>query len=385
MMARSGTTVNQGEPITTPEDFVNGEGADAGEALDATTTPSRINRRPMTTKKVTLLAVAWLTILSALRNKRVPLPVRRFIYYPIVLNVVSLGFVDLVEYLLRYISRTGWNWRKFRPALFFWWCSLASLAAAEPWNQALCVQPTVVGTRSDGDPFTILGDAGSSVRMLRVYRSNGRTGYLRGLDVRFSDGVERSQGSRKDQFSELTLDDDEVIQSMTLWATPPGRFFSFFSRGGRVARLDITTNRRSWGYGIDNAAKLAAQAVNVGSGVLVGFRGRSGDDLDQLAPLFLKKLSQSTVHNITYNRPVGAEGLRLLILREGTALWNGTDYSWTFSGTEAWGTETTFNIGSAFIFLVGTRFAVQLPQIGISGFDVQWTYTSTANYEKKNI
>lgn len=81
--------------------------------------------------------------------------------------------------------------------------SLVGLASAESWNPDLCVRPTGAGSSTEGRPFTILGEAGSSVRALRVYRNRGKEGYLRGIVAFFSDGAEIRAGVRKDQFSEL--------------------------------------------------------------------------------------------------------------------------------------------------------------------------------------
>ncbi|KAL2267145.1 hypothetical protein VTJ83DRAFT_4422 [Remersonia thermophila] len=334
--------------------------------------PMTIFHQFMTSSRAALVAALVMAIVSALppakqASRSLPL-FRRYVATP---NIVALGVSTVLGPLLRHVPRESKNRQNVKAVVLWWWWYLVGLAAAKPWTAALSVRPTVVGAGTDGSPFTI--------------RDNGRQGYLRGLDVRFSDGTERSRGARKDQFSELALEEDEVIRSMTLWSTPLGRFSSLFSRGGRVARIDLTTNRRSWGYGVENTAKLSAKAVDVGSGVLIGFQGRAGEDLGQLAPLFLRKLSRSVVHNVAYDLPAGSEGLRLLVLREGTAVWNGTDYSWTFSGTEARGTETTFNVGSSSGLSVSTSFAVSLPQIGLSGIGVGWTAGSTMNYEKKNI
>ncbi|KAL2153510.1 hypothetical protein VTH82DRAFT_4665 [Thermothelomyces myriococcoides] len=258
-------------------------------------------------------------------------------------------------------------------------------ASAVPWSPDLCVKPTSIGGSSGGVPFTILGQAGSSVSTLRVYRNNGAEGYLRGLVAVFSDGVEMIAGVRKDQYSELTLDEGELITGMTLWALTPSRGGGGRGRKAkssaaatpRVARLDITTNRRSWGYGVDSTAKLSNKAVNVASGVLVGFQGRAGDDLDQLAPVFLKTLSESVVDNVVFERIPGDDGLVLETLKEGTAVWNGTDYSYTFSGSTTRDASTTFSSSTSNSLSLKTSFRASLPQLLESGLDAGWDYGTT--------
>ncbi|KAK4125627.1 hypothetical protein N657DRAFT_662121 [Parathielavia appendiculata] len=251
------------------------------------------------------------------------------------------------------------------------------------WDRGLLVRPTGIGAPNGGAPFTILGSAGSSVRRLRVYRNNGKDGYLRGIVAFFSDGTDQRGGVRKDQFAELALDDGEVITGMTLWSSSA----SGFSRGSsvsHVARIDVTTSARSWGYGADNTAKLSAKAVSVGSGVLVGFQGRAGDDLDQLAPIFLKPLSGSRVDEIVFDPIGGSDGLRLVTLREGSALWNGTDYSWTFSGSESREASTSFIMGFSGSLSVGTTFSAAFPRIVTAGMNAGWTSGNTESRDRKS-
>ncbi|KAL2190004.1 hypothetical protein L209DRAFT_749979 [Thermothelomyces heterothallicus CBS 203.75] len=258
------------------------------------------------------------------------------------------------------------------------------LVSAEPWSPDLCVRPTSIGGGSGGAPFTILGSAGSSVSTLRLYRNNGAEGYLRGLVAVFSDGNEMIAGVRKDQYSELTLDEGEIITGMTLWALTPsakGRKAKTEATP-RAARIDITTNHRSWGYGVDNTAKLSNKAVNVASGVLVGFQGRAGDDLDQVAPIFLETLSESVVDDVVFERIPGNDGLVLETLKEGTAVWNGTDYSYTFSGSTARDASTTFTSGTSNGLSLKTTFKTSLPRVLESGLDAGWDFGATQTQER---
>ena len=250
-------------------------------------------------------------------------------------------------------------------------------ARAEPWGTDLCVRPTGVGAASQGAPFTILGSAGSSVRKLRVYRNNGKDGYLRGIVVFFSDGTEMRGGVRKDQFSDFDLADGEVVTAATLWQ------MSNSTSGARVARLDFSTSSRSWGFGVENTAKLSSKGVNVGSGILVGFQGSAGDDLDFLAPIFLKTMSSSTVSDIVFEKFGDTDGLKLVTLREGSAVFNGTDYSWTFSGSESRDSSTSFSSGTSASFGASTTFALEAPAIiKEAGITASWTFGTTSSFDK---
>jgi hypothetical protein len=274
--------------------------------------------------------------------------------------------------------------RRCLPAFLLGFLLFVCSVRAAPWDQGLCVRPTGIGAPNGGAPFTILGSAGSSVRRLRVYRNNGKDGYLRGIVAFFSDGSDQRGGVRKDQFSELALDDGEFLTGMTLWSLSRSLSRSGSSAAPRVARIDITTNQRTWGYGVDNTDKLSAKAVNIGSGVLVGFQGRAGDDLDQLAPIFLKPLSDSRVDDIVFD-PIGdTDGLRLVTLRQGSALWNGTDYSWTFSGTESRDASTTFTSGSSNGLSLTTTFSASIPRVMDTGLSAGWSSGRTESHERKS-
>lgn len=255
--------------------------------------------------------------------------------------------------------------------------ALSGFASAESWSPDLCVRPTGLGASGGGDPFTILGSAGSSVRRLRVYRNNGKMGYLRGIVVFFSDGTEMRGGVRKDQFADIEFASGEAITGLTLWQLSN-------ATGSRVARIDIATNQQSWGYGVDNTAKLSSKGVNVGSGVLVGFQGRAGDDLDYLAPIFLKSLSSSTVTDIVFEKTGDDEGLRLVTLREGSAVYNGTDYSWTFSGNEARDATTAFTSSMTNTLGATTTFSANIPRIAMTGVQGSWTGAAASTHEQSS-
>ncbi|KAK4033044.1 hypothetical protein C8A01DRAFT_40511 [Parachaetomium inaequale] len=260
----------------------------------------------------------------------------------------------------------------------------ASLAALMAFLAFLAgFGPTGVGASSRGAPFTILGSAGTSVRKLRLYRNNGNDGYLRGIVAVFTDGTEMRAGVRKDQFSELTLSEGEIITAATLWSfTPSGRKAK--SSSARVGRIDITTDRRSWGYGVDNTAKLSSKAVNVGSGVLVGLQGSTGDDMDSVALIFLKTMSDSVVDDIVFEKPAGNNGLSLVTLKEGSAVRKDIDFSYTFSGTETRDASTTFSTGSSTGLSMKTTFHASLPQVLDSGIDAGVDVGSTRSFDRHN-
>lgn len=126
--------------------------------------------------------------------------------------VSSVASVPLALVALAAVSSLGGGLRPLRPfspaaapvvSVSLVGASLVGVSSAESWNPGLVVRPTGVGSPSQGRPFTILGEAGASVRGLRLYRNRGKEAYLRGIVTFFSDGSEIRAGVRKDQFSEL--------------------------------------------------------------------------------------------------------------------------------------------------------------------------------------
>ncbi|KAL2200802.1 hypothetical protein P885DRAFT_74640 [Corynascus similis CBS 632.67] len=268
-------------------------------------------------------------------------------------------------------------------SILFFFVALVPSVRADPWSRDLCVRPTSIGSSDGGEPFTILGNAGTSVSTLRLYRNNGALGYLRGVVVVFSDGTETVAGVRKDQYSELTFDEGEFITGMTLWSVAPlsRKFRKAKSKSPRAARIDITTNQRFWGYGVDNTSKLSSKAVNVASGILVGFQGRAGDDMDQLAPIFLRKVDKSVVDDVVFERLPGNDGLELETLKEGTAVWKGTNYSYTFSGSTTRDTSTTFSSATSHALSSSTTFTASLPIVLESTIGVTWSFSASSSQE----
>jgi hypothetical protein len=100
--------------------------------------------------------------------------------------------------------------------------------------------------------------------------------YLRGMRIIWTDGTEsRVYGTTAGELTEFTFQPGEKILTMTLWG---------------CVRTDRITWTTDMGRTFEASPNLSTESFNmeVGSGLLAGFEGASGVDIDRLAPIFLK-------------------------------------------------------------------------------------------------
>ncbi|KAL2132421.1 hypothetical protein VTI74DRAFT_3819 [Chaetomium olivicolor] len=253
---------------------------------------------------------------------------------------------------------------------------LATPSLAAPWDASLCARSALVGSSTGGSPFTLLAEEGATVSDIRVWRSTGRKPFLRGLSLGFTDGSSQSAGASRDQYQTLSLEEGEIITDMSIWTS---------RRNGtraRLARIDVSTNKRSWGYGVEDTRGLTSHAVSVGS-VLVGFQGRAGSDLDQIAPIFLKAVSQARIENIVFESIPGPDSVRPVTLAEGSVVWNGTDHTWTFAGSETREVSSTFNTLTSNQLALGASLSLEPSGMGKWGGSATWTAGAQGSRELK--
>lgn len=97
----------------------------------------------------------------------------------------------------------------------------------------------------------------------------------------------------------------EKCTELVLWGNGDGR---------RTCRIKIVTDKgQTLDWGKDTTGQTAYPS-NLGSGILVGFMGRYGADIDCMAPLFLKDV-KSVTSKVTYGKiPTGKDGIQLVEL-----------------------------------------------------------------------
>ncbi|KAK9774575.1 putative Mannose-binding lectin [Seiridium cardinale] len=190
---------------------------------------------------------------------------------------------------------------------------------------------------------------------------SGRRGCLNGIELEFSDGKRSSAGNTDttQTFEECLLDivKGERVKSMSLWGMGSGQW-------DRTSRLRFdTTDGTAFNAGAEAHGENEYKS-EVGSGLLVGFRGRAGINIDCLAPLFLKPVVKQYVDKITYpTLDMNDTGfLQMEILDRAKAEWDGVTGKCTIRGerpvsiSRNWNNKNTVDFGVQVMFSAGIPF-----------------------------
>ncbi|TBU37875.1 hypothetical protein BD309DRAFT_875559 [Dichomitus squalens] len=123
------------------------------------------------------------------------------------------------------------------------------------------------------------------------------SGVLRGIQVTFSDDSRTSVfGQPSDSHASITFVPGERITELTLWGNGVGT---------RTGRIRLTTSASQTFDVGKNTSGQTAYPAGLGSGILVGFVGRCGLEIDMLGPVFLNGSVQSiSISNVVYNPPL---------------------------------------------------------------------------------
>lgn len=242
-------------------------------------------------------------------------------------------------------------------------CSLASAAS---WSDTLWQNLYYIGGEN-GDPFTAVAEEGQLVSKIRVYKSTKDDIYLRGIKLFYSDNTERVIGTEQGDVGEHVFEDDEIIKSMSLWGDGLGR---------RTGRIKFTTNKSEFDFGKDTSGQQE-YPIDVGSGLLIGFDGRAGADIDQLAAVFIKGLKQKYFDNLKYSDFDASSGFELETIKQADALYQGSQYMFTFSGTQTYTKTTTFTNSLSTKLTVGSSFKAGVPEVAEVTVSAQWEIGGT--------
>lgn len=192
--------------------------------------------------------------------------------------------------------------------------SAVPVATAAKWPKAIQMPLHRIGG-ADGETFELLAEAGAMVKMLRIYRTQAKGNFLRGIYVEFTDGKTAQTGVMRDEYQEIRFKEGETINSMTLWGNGVG------TRTGRIAFE--TSEKQKFEYGKSDVSSQDAFAMNVGSGMLLGFQGRSGADINAMSPIFLRPVKDFRVDNVKYPSLDSSKGLTLKTLKQSEGGWSG--------------------------------------------------------------
>lgn len=204
-----------------------------------------------------------------------------------------------------------------------------------------------VGGHGGGD-FQFVGQMGAFVKRIRVYHgtskwgSSGKKGFLAGFELEYSDGKLLSHGSTdpSQTFEECRIDvnNGEKIKEMSLYGEGDGKW-------DRTSLLWFKTSKdQTFSAGL----KLVSEnqyKMDVGSGLLIGFQGRSWSVIDSLKPLFLKRVAKQYIDKVTYpTLDLNDTGfLEMKYLQRAKSMWNGSPYQVKVIGEIAEKEETMWN------------------------------------------
>jgi len=238
-------------------------------------------------------------------------------------------------------------------------CSLASAAS---WSNSLWQNLYYIGGEG-GDPFTAVAEEGQLVSKIRVYKSTKDDIYLRGIKLFYSDNTDRVIGTEQGEMGEHTFEEGETVKSMSLWGD---------GKGKRTGRIKFTTSKGEFDFGKDTSGQQE-YPIDVGSGILVGFDGRGGADIDSLAAVFIKGLKQKYYDNIKYADFDKSSGFELETIKQSDVQYQGSQYTYTFSGTQTFTKTSTFTKGISTSLTVGSSLKVGVPEVAEGTISAEWT------------
>jgi hypothetical protein len=183
------------------------------------------------------------------------------------------------------------------------------------------------------------------VKSIRIFRRHDKKdiSWIRGIQVRFSNDKSSKTGTCDDdsKFEDYTFDTTklEKIESFSLWGMGTAKW-------EQTRKLKFSTNKgTNYSIGWPRSEKQQEYKMDVGSGILIGFKGNSGGEIDSVTPIFLKPLKKQYIDNVTY--PTldlnNTEFLSIESLDRGKAEWTGASYKFQLFGEHQVNTTTTWN------------------------------------------
>jgi hypothetical protein len=112
------------------------------------------------------------------------------------------------------------------------------------------------------------------VRKIDLWSENDGGGIV-GLQVTFTDNSEAMHGRRTDNHRFFEFEDDDFINDIFISSGQRLAEFQFSTYSGKVFKFGS-------GFG-------SGKSVDIGTGELLGFWGRCGDELDAAGPVFRAK------------------------------------------------------------------------------------------------
>ncbi|KAK0701141.1 hypothetical protein B0T21DRAFT_300749 [Apiosordaria backusii] len=247
-------------------------------------------------------------------------------------------------------------------------------ALAKVWDRDIWKIGRRIGG-GGGSEFEMVAETGATVQKIRVFRKASSTGKqsLRGIRVTFSDGATQSAGVLEGESKDYDFQQGEVITDMILWgdgeAKRTGRILFHTSTGGEFDHGQDTTGQGNF-------------VMDIGSGMLIGFVGRAGKDIDKLAPVFIKTLAKNPILENVRLEPFDVnEGLELQTLDEVEEHWNGAAFTFNFEGKTTREVSTTWTTEVTMGLTAGMSLTAGVPGIGSAEMSVSWSVGLSSSQE----
>lgn len=247
----------------------------------------------------------------------------------------------------------------------------------QKWPENLWAKLNIVGGRGGG-AFNLIGQAGSRVKSLRVNSNPKGKKFLRGVSVTFSDGKTETAGIQDGPSQEFTFEDGEKVKELKLWGD---------GTGIRTGRILFTTNKdKTFDFGQDTEGQDEFP-MDIGSGYLIGFTGRCGDEIDCMSSVFLKPAKKVIIDKIEY--PTLDSSIDDLLtpenLQREEGRWEGAPYVFKFTGSESrtstktWNNKVTTEFGLEATWKAGVPLVahVETKATFKQGYQHDWGHTDS--------
>ena len=248
-----------------------------------------------------------------------------------------------------------------------------------PYPKGPFTDEFVIGGPNGGDFATVGWVDNEKADVVKKFQMWWNDSTMTGIQVTYTDGsVTEIFGSTAQNTDAIAFAPGELITSATLWDN---------GNSTRFGHIRITT---SAGQVYDNGKNVIGQpayAAGVGSGLLVGFVGRRGKDLDMLGLIFVKpQIVSVSITDVKYTPAlVGSKaGLSEVVLSaahfEGKEN-VGTDYNFQDSVTLE--QSSTFTQSSSTTFGVSVEVTVSASLFDIVKVDEKTGFTWQKTDEKE--
>lgn len=218
-------------------------------------------------------------------------------------------------------------------------------------------------------------DQGRIVKRIGVHY-NPRT-CLRGISIYYENGDHEFTGTAQNNYDEIILQPGEKITRASLWGNGVGT---------RTGRIRFETDRgRTFNAGRDTTGQDEFP-INVGSGILAGFVGRSGTDIYILGFVFIIPVRSTLISNVIFALPSRDNIVPHILVHETPFTNNQTDRDlhWDFSNAVERTNSVSFSSSVTLEFGASLTVSAGIPGIVSVESGYSWGVGTTRTWERTN-